>query len=83
MIEIIDIKDPQISEFVSLKQSSLDEKYVVVESKNVFKKLFNTNIKIHKVFTTVENIEFIHENSNNIDFPIFTATNEIMKKNQL
>ena len=40
MITITDINDPNISEFVSLKQSTLDEKYVVVESKNVFKKLF-------------------------------------------
>ncbi|MBT4030653.1 MAG: RNA methyltransferase [Campylobacteraceae bacterium] len=80
MNEIVDINDSEIKEFISLKQSSLDEKYVVVESKNVFKKLFNTNTKIHKVFTTVENIEFINEHCSNIDFPIFTASNEIMKK---
>ena len=80
MNEIIDINDPLIKEFISLKQSALDEKYVVVESKNVFKKLFSTNTKIHKVFTTKENIEFIEENCPNIDFPIFTANNEIMKK---
>lgn len=78
--EITDINDPRIKEFISLKQSSLDEKYVVVESKNVFKKLFNTNTKIHKVFTTLENIDFINELCPNIDFPIFTANNEIMKK---
>ena len=77
---ITDINDPQIKEFISLKQSSLDESYVVVESKNVFKKLFNTNTKIHKVFTTVENIDFIKEFCSNIDFPIYTANNEIMKK---
>lgn len=80
MKEITDINDPQIKEFVSLKQSSLDEKYVVVESKNVFKKLFNTNTKIHKVFTTVENLDFINEFCPQIDFPIYTANNEIMKK---
>lgn len=78
--EITDINDPQIKEFISLKQSSVDENYVVVESKNVFKKLFNTNTKIHKVFTTIENIDFIKEFCPNIDFPIYTANNEIMKK---
>ncbi|WP_108061302.1 TrmH family RNA methyltransferase [Poseidonibacter lekithochrous] len=80
MNEIIDINDPQIQEFTSLKQSALDEKYVVVESKNVFKKLFSTNTKIHKVFTTKENLDFLNENCKNIDFPIFTASNAIMKK---
>lgn len=80
MIKITDIKDSQVSEFISLKQSLLDEKYVVVESKNVFRKLFNKNIKIHKVFSTEENIEFINEHCENIDFPIYTASNEIMKK---
>jgi len=80
MIEINDINDPLISEFISLKQSVLDEKYVVVESKNVFKKLFSQNIKIHKVFSTVENIEFINEHCTDIDFPIYTASNELMKK---
>jgi len=78
--EITDINDPQIKEFISLKQSSIDENYVVVESKTVFKKLFNTNTKIHKVFTTVENIDFIKKLCPNIDFPIYTASNEIMKK---
>lgn len=80
MNEITDINDPQIKEFISLKQSTLDENYVVVESKNVFKKLFNTNTKIHKVFTTVENLDFINEFCSNVDFPIFTANNEVMKK---
>ena len=80
MNDIIDINDPKIKEFISLRQSTLDEKYVVVESKNVFKKLFNTNTKVHKVFTTVENLEFINEYCDNIDFPIYTANNEIMKK---
>ncbi len=80
MNEITDITNPNIKEFISLKQSTLDEKYVVVESKNVFKKLFSTNTKIHKVFTTVENLEFINKYCQNIDFPIFTANNEIMKK---
>jgi tRNA G18 (ribose-2'-O)-methylase SpoU len=78
--EITDINDPQIKEFISLKQSSLDENYVVVESKNVFKKLFNTKTKIHKVFTTVENLDFINEYCANVDFEIYTANNEIMKK---
>ena len=77
---VTDINDVQIKEFISLKQSTIDEDFVVVESKNVFKKLFNTNTKIHKVFTTVENIDFIKEFSPNIAFPIFTANNEIMKK---
>lgn len=80
MIEIIDINDPQISEFISLKQSCIDKKYVVVESKNVLKKLFNTHIKIHKVFSIVENLDFINEFCSNIDFPIYTANNELMKK---
>ncbi|HIP30728.1 MAG TPA: hypothetical protein EYG93_05560 [Sulfurospirillum arcachonense] len=44
------------------------------------KKLFKTNIKIHKVFTTQENIEFINEHCKKIDFPIYTASNELMKK---
>jgi tRNA G18 (ribose-2'-O)-methylase SpoU len=80
MNEIIDINDDNIKEFISLKQSQIDEKYVVVESKNVFKKLFNKNIKIHKVFTTFENISFLKEFCKNIDFPIYTASNSIMKK---
>lgn len=80
MNEITDINDPQIKEFISLKQSSIDEKYVVVESKNVFKMLLNKNIKIHKVFTTTENILFINQYCLKIDFPILVANNEIMKK---
>lgn len=80
MNEIIDINDKRIKEFVSLRQSTLDEKYVVVESKNVLKKLFNTKIKIHKVFTTIENLDFINQYCLNIDFPVLTATNEVMKK---
>ncbi len=80
MFEIKDINDERIKEFISLKQSSLDEKYVVVESKNVFKKLFSKNIKIHKVFTSLENCDFINKNCKNIDFEIFTSSNEIMKK---
>ena len=79
MNEITDINDPQIKEFISLRKSAHDEKYVVVESKNVFKKLFSTNIKIHKVFTTVEHLDFLKENCKDIDFPIYTANNEIMK----
>lgn len=80
MNEITDINDPQIKEFISLRKSAHDEKYVVVESKNVFKKLFSTNIKIHKVFTTVEHLDFLKENCKDIDFPIYTANNEIMKE---
>ena len=80
MNEITDITDPRIKEFISLKQSSIDKKYVVVESKNVFKMLLNKNIKIHKVFTTSENIPFIDKYCTNINFPILVANNEIMKK---
>ncbi len=80
MTEITDINNPEIKEFISLKQSSLDDKYVVVESKNVFKMLLNKNIKIHKVFTTSENISFINKYCTNIDFPILLANNEIMKQ---
>ncbi len=79
MIEIADINDSQISEFVTLRQSALDEKYVVVESKNVLKKLFEKNIKIHKIFSTVENLEFINKYCPDIYFPIYTASNELMK----
>jgi len=32
------VEDENIKEFVSLKQSTHDKEYVVVESKNVFKK---------------------------------------------
>ena len=80
MVNILDINDAQVSEFISLKQSSLDEKLVVVESKNVLKKLFLSDIKIHKIFTNNENINFIEEFCKNIDFPIYTASNELMKK---
>ncbi|WP_024955704.1 TrmH family RNA methyltransferase [Sulfurospirillum arcachonense] len=80
MKQITDINDQNISEFISLKQSSVDEKYVVVESKNVFKKLFKNDIKIHKVFCTDENLEFINEHCQKKDFPIYTANNELMKK---
>jgi len=78
--EILDIDDTRIKEFISLKQSSIDEKYVVVESKNVFKKLFNTNIKIHKIFITIENLEFIKQHCTNIDFPIYIAPTKVMKE---
>lgn len=77
---IEDINDQNILEFVSLKQSSVDKNHVVVESKNVFKKLFKTDIKIHKLFVTLESLEFINEYCKDIDFPIYTASNEIMKK---
>ncbi|NQY20073.1 MAG: hypothetical protein HRT40_02000 [Campylobacteraceae bacterium] len=73
MVNILDINDAQVSEFISLKQSSLDEKLVVVESKNVLKKLFLSDIKIHKIFTNNENIDFIEDFCENIDFQIYTA----------
>ena len=79
-INITDINDPQIKEFISLRKSALDEKYVVVESTTVFRKLFRANIKMHKVFTTPEHLDFIKQNCKEIDFPILTATNEIMKQ---
>ena len=80
MNEITNINDTRIKEFISLKQSTIDEKYVVVESKNVFKMVLKKNIKIHKVFTTTQNIDFINEHCSNIDFEIFTTTNKIMKE---
>ncbi|MCJ8327786.1 MAG: RNA methyltransferase [Campylobacterales bacterium] len=80
MINILDINDSQVSEFISLKQSSLADNLVVVESKNVLKKLFSSDIKIHKIFTNNENIDFIEDFCENIDFPIYTASNELMKK---
>ena len=76
---IKDINDKKILEFVSLRQSKVDENEVVVESKNVLKKLFKTNIKIHKLFITSENIEFINEYCEKIDCPIYTSSNELMK----
>ncbi|WP_121626422.1 TrmH family RNA methyltransferase [Poseidonibacter antarcticus] len=80
IIEINDISDVRIKEFISLRKSLVDENQVVVESKNVFKKLFSTNIKIHKVFTTLEHLDFLKQNCKDIDFPIFTANNEVMKE---
>lgn len=80
MIEIHNINDSQISEFISLKKSSHDSSLVVVESKNVIKKLFLEKIKIHKLFTSKENLDFINEHCTNIDFPIYTANSEIMKE---
>ena len=80
MIEITDINDPQIKEFISLRKSAHDEKYVVVESTTVFKKLFRANIKIHKVFITPEHLDFIEQNCKDINFPILTASNELMKE---
>lgn len=77
---ITDINDEEIAEFVSLKQSVHSKKNVVVESKNVFKKLFKTDIKIHKLFTTTENIAFVTEYCQHINFPLYTASNELMKK---
>ncbi|APW65460.1 hypothetical protein LPB137_06175 [Poseidonibacter parvus] len=79
IINISEINDPQIKEFISLRKSQVEENQVVVESKNVFKKLFSTNIKIHKVFTTIEHLDFLKENCSDIDFPIYTASNELMK----
>jgi tRNA G18 (ribose-2'-O)-methylase SpoU len=80
MEEIKNINDERIKEFISLRQSSVDNNYVVVESKNVFKKMFENNIKIHKVFVTEENITFIKENCKHIDFPIYTSSTTIMKE---
>jgi tRNA G18 (ribose-2'-O)-methylase SpoU len=80
MQEITDINDPQIKEFISLRKSAHDEKYVVVESTTVFKKLFAANIKIHKVFITPEHLDFLKENCKDIDFPILTASTELMKE---
>jgi len=77
---ITNINDKDIAEFVSLKQSVHDKEYVVVESKNVFKKLFKTDTKIHKIFITEENLDFINTHCKNINFSIYTATNELMKK---
>lgn len=80
MMNITDINDSQIKEFISLRKSAHDEKYVVVESKTVFKKLFSTNKKIHKIFTTLEHLDFIKENCKEINFPILIANNKIMKE---
>jgi len=80
MEEIKSIDDEKIKEFISLRQSNVDDECVVVESKNVFKKLFENNIKIHKVFVTRENIEFIKNNCKNINFPIYTADTSLMKE---
>jgi len=80
MEEIKNIDDERIKEFISLRQSNVDDDCVVVESKNVFKKLFENNIKIHKVFVTLENLDFIKENCEDISFPIYTASSELMKK---
>jgi len=80
MEEINNIDDERIKEFISLRQSSVDEDCVVVESKNVFKKLFENDINIHKVFVTHENIDFLKENCENINFPIYTASSSLMKE---
>jgi len=80
MEEIKSSEDGRIKEFISLRQSNVDGNSVVVESKNVFKKLFENNIKIHKVFITSENADFIKENCKNSDFPIYTANTELMKE---
>ena len=80
MKEIKSIDDEKIKEFISLRQSNVDDECVVVESKNVFKKLFENNIKIHKVFVTRENIDFIKNNCKNINFPIYTADTSLMKE---
>jgi len=80
IINIIDINDPQIKEFISLRKSAHDEKYVVVESTTVFKKLFAANIKIYKVFITPEHLDFLEENCKDINFPILTASTELMKE---
>lgn len=80
MLEIQDINDERIKEFISLRQSQVDKNYVVVESKNVLKKLFEKNIKIHKIFVSANNIDFIKQNCKNIDFPILTSTNALMKE---
>jgi tRNA G18 (ribose-2'-O)-methylase SpoU len=77
---ITDINDEDIVEFISLKQAVTDKERVVVESKNVFKKLFQTDITIHKLFITQKNIDFINEYCNKINFPIYTASDELMKK---
>jgi tRNA G18 (ribose-2'-O)-methylase SpoU len=80
MEEIRSIDDERIKEFISLRQSNVDDNCVVVESKNVFKKLFENSIKIHKIFVTLETVGFIKEHCNNIDFPIYTASSELMKE---
>ena len=77
---ITNVNDSDITEFISLKQSVLDSDYVVVESRNVFKKLFKTDIKIHKLFTTEKNLDFINEHCKDINFPIYTASDGLMKK---
>ena len=77
---ITNIADTNIAEFISLKNSATSADSVVVESKNVFKKLFKTDIKIHKVFTTEEHIEFITKHCEEINFPIYIANNELMKQ---
>lgn len=80
MEEINSIDDVRIKEFISLRQSNVDDECVVVESKNVFKKLFENDIKIHKVFVTAENLDFIKEKCSDINFPIYTATISLMKE---
>lgn len=80
MEEIKNIDDIRIKEFISLRQSNVDDEQVVVESKNVFKKLFENGIKIHKIFITIENLDFIKENCKDIDFPIYTASSALMKE---
>lgn len=80
MEEIKNIDDIRIKEFVSLRKSNVDDEQVVVESKNVFRKLFENGIKIHKIFITIENLDFIKENCKNIDFPIYISDSALMKE---
>ena len=80
MEKIDKIDDERIKEFLSLRQSNVNDDQVVVESKNVFKKLFENKIKIHKIFITSENMDFIKNNCKNIDFPIYVASTSLMKE---
>ncbi|WP_372655249.1 TrmH family RNA methyltransferase [Halobacteriovorax sp.] len=79
--EVIEISDPAIKEFLSLKDKTLNlNEQIIVESEKVVKKLLNSNTEVLKVFA---HREFIEKYSNILKekgAPIYTASKEIMEQ---
>ncbi|PIK14349.1 RNA methyltransferase [Halobacteriovorax sp. JY17] len=80
IIEVQTVEDPNIKEFLSLKDKSLSiNKQIIVESEKVILKLLNSNTKVQKIFAHREFIEKYSTILETKNTEIYTAPKEVME----